>query len=121
MKNLISGLLVAGALTFSANALAQPHDFGDKMPEIKGVWLESGICRENQEGSRPSYYLYGVNGFKRKITEVKIELEGKGVLIVKYGGNSRVYSDLNGNGIIDGIQGYSEIWFRRICPKLELD
>ncbi|MEK6819991.1 MAG: hypothetical protein AABY03_02240 [Nanoarchaeota archaeon] len=128
MRNLISRLALASALTLSTNAFAQELEIGDKMPPVSGQWLESGICYENQKGSRPGYHLYGVNSFKRKINFVKIELNGKGTLVMKYDRNAGIiYSDLNDNGIIDGVRDYFptyeliSVGLKLICPKLELE
>ena len=95
------------------------------MPEVIGEWLESGKCSKNQKDFFPSYDMYGINEFKRKVMNVRINLEGRGSLIYNVD-LGVVYSDTNGNGIIEDIKYHfsaerDRTWLDALCPELKLD
>ncbi|MBI2043360.1 hypothetical protein HYT25_03155 [Candidatus Pacearchaeota archaeon] len=115
-KNLIASLFIAGALTFSANALAQETEEKWKMPVPRGNLIATGNCDERKDS--PRYFVY--DAYSSESRDVWISLD-RVSFFARYSFKSfdRIHVDTNGDGKAE--YSMSSEGLELFCKNLKLN
>lgn len=124
MRDLISSLVVASALTFSANAFGGEYKVGDEMPEEGKKISKDFPCHNSPLMGNSSFAFYDSGDSEIKHAIISLDPKGK-VLVVYDGRRGRVYADADGNNKIESSYAYAandrklEIGPTVICPNFK--